>query len=168
MQGCRDKETLLKAKWGDSQTFQTVILSGDSHNMSVQGSITRWCPSQPGQTMARWESLQKYFLSMVTPACVRLWSDRVFWAIPRSSTNVRLTPLSTQTGCYLGLVCVQLCGKGRKFSLRWKLYGISLEEERIDPVGVQNWEVIGQDTGPMSQRLPDPGSQACSAVAGRR
>lgn len=39
-----------------------------------------------------------------------------------------------------------------------------------DPVGeqevkVQNWEEIDQDTRPVSQHIPDLGSQNCSAVA---
>lgn len=71
-------------------------------------------------------------------------------------------------------VCLRsvLMGVGGGFSLRWRLHGISLEEEREDLVGrarcqgtelERNW----QDTGTMSHHLPDPGFQACSAVIRR-
>jgi hypothetical protein len=45
-------------------------------------------------------------------------------------------------------------GSGRRFSLRWRLHSISLEEERIllreQEVKAQNWEEIAQDTGPIT------------------
>lgn len=84
--------------------FEAAVPSPETHNRSVQGSITRWHPSKLGQATAGWTPLQKYFLSKVALVCARLRSGRAFQAIPRSSKNVSSPPLSTLglfTICFL-------------------------------------------------------------------